>query len=376
MRAALLQEYLTQDGGAEVVYRELAGLLPDADLFAFFASDPDREARLLGGRRIKESWAAPLARRLPDYRVLFPLFPRLARSFRLKGYDLVVSSSFSLAKAVRLRPGQVHVCYCHTPPRWLWDMSDSYVQAMRGGALSKRAARLLMKPLRKADLRAGRRVDLFVANSEFVRSRIQRIYGKDAVVIHPPVDVERFRLGTARQDSYFTLSRLVPYKNVEFLVRAFREMPERRLVIGGGGPELAHLRSIAPPNVELLGRIPDDEVARRMAQARAFVFAAEEDFGIAPVEAQAAGTPVVAYGRGGALETVVEGETGVFFRELSTGSLREALVRLDGLSLSPQRIRDHARRFSREAFRQRMGDLLRQVEAGVLPAKVVGKVAA
>lgn len=353
MRTALVQEYLTQDGGAEVVFRELARLLPEADLYAFFSNAP-----ALAGRPVHESWVAPVAKRMRNYRILFPLFPSLARSLPVGRYDVVITSSFGLAKSVRISPEQLHVCYCHTPPRWLWDMSEDYVESMDKGRLVKAIVRRLFKQLQASDLAGGRRVDHFVANSQFVADRIQRVYGKEAVVIHPPVHIERFKPAAVRRDYYFTLSRLVPYKRVDFLVEAFRLMPDRKLVVGGSGPELTRLRAIAPPNVQILGRISDDDVVRRMGETKAFLFAAEEDFGIAPVEAQAAGTPVVAYGRGGVLESVIEGKTGVFFGEYEPQSLKGALERLDALSLDRDVIRGNAERFSAHVFRERMAQFL------------------
>jgi glycosyltransferase involved in cell wall biosynthesis len=367
LHVALVQEYLTQDGGAEAVYQELTALLPDADLFAFFTLDRAGGPWRFQGRGVQTTRLESLARRLPDYRVLFPLFPSAARSLPLRDYGLVVTSSFGLAKSIRLRPNQFHLCYCHTPPRWLYDMADEYLVNMRSGGLKRRAAKLLMKPLRKADLRGAARVDRFLANSHFVRERIRRVYGKDATVVYPPVDTTRFVPGGPRQDWFFTLSRLVSYKNVKFLVEAFSKMPDRKLVVGGSGPELAHLRSIATPNVTLLGRIPDEEVVRRMQECKAFLFAAEEDFGIAPVEAQATGAPVVAYGRGGVLESVVDGKTGVFFPKLQADSLRDALDRLDRLlpSMPASGIRANAERFSRQRFRSEMGEILAQVQSSL-----------
>lgn len=347
---------MTKDGGAEIVFGELARMLPSAHLFAFFALAPSPDAR-----KIRQTWAAPLARRLDNYRVLFPFFGSLARSLPVGDYEFIITSSFGLAKSLRLRDGQVHVCYCHTPPRWLWDMADDYVATVRQGGLARSVIRRVFRHLQKVDLAGAARVDHFVANSRFVADRIQRVYGKAATVIHPPVHVDRFKPSDKKADYFFTLSRLVPYKRVDFLVEAFRFMPDRKLVVGGSGPELTRLRALAPPNVELLGRIPDDEVVRRMAEAKAFLFAAEEDFGIAPVEAQAAGTPVVAYGRGGALESVVEGSTGAFFYEYTADALRDALDRLAAMDLSASAIRANAERFSDAVFRAKMADFLQKV---------------
>lgn len=360
MRVAIVQEYLTQDGGAEVVFEELARMRPDADLFAFFVA-PDR--KILGRPVHQTSWAS-LARRLSNYRVLFPAFPRMARSLDFRAYDLVVSSSFGLAKAVRLGKGQTHVCYCHTPPRWLYDMSTEYLATLDGG-IRRKLAKWLFGPLRRADLAGAKRVDVFVANSAFVAERIQRTYGRASIVVHPPVHVGRFRTDRPRQGYYFTLSRLVPYKRIDFLVEAFRSMPDRELVVGGGGPDLERLRKGAPGNVTFLGRVPESEAVRRMEECRAFVFAAEEDFGIVPVEAQAAGTPVIALGRGGALETVIDGTTGVFFAEHTVEAFQAAVLRLESLRLDRAAIRANALRFGPERFKAQMDRILAEAVQGV-----------
>ena len=283
----------------------------------------------------------------------------------LSGYDIVVSSSHAVAKGVRTGPRQMHLSYVHTPMRYAWDMEDEYLRAagLDRGLLGW-AARRSLRRLRRWDARSANGVDVMLANSSHVAERIRRVYGREAEVLYPPVDVAAFPPGGTREDYYLTVSRLEAYKRIDLLVAAFAQRLDRRLVVVGGGPEMRRLRAMAPPNVEFAGRLPTSEVLAHMQRARAFLFAGIEDFGIVIAEAQACGTPVIALGRGGAAE-IVRGEdapqpTGVLFAEQSAGAVLDALQRFerDPARFAAASCHDNALRFDRGRFRQRFADAL------------------
>jgi glycosyltransferase involved in cell wall biosynthesis len=278
----------------------------------------------------------------------------------------VISSSHAVAKGILTGPDQLHISYVHTPIRYAWDMQHQYLResGLEVG-LKGWMAKLMLHQMRIWDYRTASGVDQFVANSDFIARRIRKVYGREAEVIHPPVDVDSFALCTKKQDFYLTASRLVPYKKVDVIVEAFNAMPDKRLVVVGDGPCFDKLKAVAGRNVEMLGYQPHAEMHKLMQDAKAFVFAAEEDFGITPVEAQACGTPVIAYGKGGALETVVDLEahrnaTGMFFREQTAASVVEAVEWFDRQydRIDPRTCRANAERFSREVFRERFDELV------------------
>ena len=283
-------------------------------------------------------------------RALLPLMPRAFDRFDLSSFDVVITVSSAFSKNVRTKNGTTNLCYCLTPPRYLWDLSDQY---FAGGG-----ARMLASPairwLRAVDRRAADRVHTFLAISETVASRVQRAYGRTATVIFPPVETDRVRpSGNAPEDFYLVVARLVPYKRIDLAIAACNKLG-RRLVVVGTGPDRRRLAALAGPTITLLGSLPDDEVAALYARCRAFLFPGFEDFGITPVEAQAAGRPVIAFGAGGAAETVVEGVTGVQFREQTVDALVNAIERADTLSFDPARCRANALRFDARVFRERI----------------------
>lgn len=340
MRVALVHDWLDVWGGGEAVLAGLVQLFPDADVFALVDFLSDDEHRRLGATRIVTSPLRhfPGARRW--FRYAAALRPEIVERFDLSDYDLVISDSHAVAKGARTEPGQLHVCYCHTPARFAWSMEDIYAgRATEGAAWRRPLVRRALARFREWDCRANARIDRFVANSRYTRAGIERCYGREAAVVYPPVDVERFAAAGRRAegepagDTYVTVSRLVPYKRIDVLVEAFRDLPTRRLLVIGDGPERARLAARSAPNVEFAGRLDDAAVARHVAQSRAFLFAAEEDFGIAPIEAQAAGTPVIAFARGGVLETVRglddPAPTGAFFDAQSPGAVRAAVLAFD-----------------------------------------------
>ncbi len=370
MKVAVVHDWLVTWAGAERVLAEILGLIPQADLFVLFDRLPENQRKCLPKDPKGETFLGRIPGVEKIYRNLLPLMPTAIESMDLSSYDLILSSSHAVAKGILLRPGQLHLCYCHTPPRYLWDMTEAYFSRTVPGALRKMGASLFFPWLRRWDFKAGQRPNAFIANSEFVARRISRIYRRTSTVLYPPVDVDRFIPKDKPGGEYFvTLGRLVPYKNLGKIARAFTDL-SHRLVIVGDGPGRKELESIVQGrrNIEWHRWVSDAEWAEILRKARAFVFMAEEDFGIAPVEAQAAGVPVIAWGKGGVLETVksLEGKedplesqgaqndaTGLFYGTPTSEGLREGVetfVRIEE-RFDPKAIRKNAERFSRETFR-------------------------
>jgi len=361
-RVAIIHEWLVMFGGSEKVLAEILELFPDADLFAVvdFLSEKDRTK--LQGKRARTSFIQKLPFAARRYRNYLPLMPLAIEQLDLLGYDLVISSSHAVAKGVLTGPRQVHVCYCHTPMRYAWDLQHQYLREanLTQGAKSL-LARLMLHYVRLWDARTATGVDLFIANSAYIARRIQKVYGREAVVVHPPVDVDALRLRVDKEDFYLTASRMVPYKRIDVIVEAFSQMPERRLIVIGDGPDMKKLRARASENIMLLGYQEDAVLRDHLQRARAFIFAAEEDFGILPVEAQACGTPVIAYGAGGSLETVLPvgnngglPATGLFFSEQNAAAVCAAVAKFESMRFDPQTCRNWAERFSRRAFAEAM----------------------
>lgn len=353
-------------GGAERVLEQILHVLPQADLYSLLDFVPEEQRGFLGGRQVRTSMIQrlPLARR--RYRMYLPLAPLAIEGFDLSDYDIAVSSSYVVAKGALTSAEQLHVSYVHSPVRYAWDLQETYLRD--GGytrGLKGFMARAILHYLRLYDVTSATRPDLLVANSRFVARRIWNTYRRRATVIHPPVDVEAFTLCEDKPGPYVTCARLVPYKRVDLLVEAFGRMPRRELVVIGDGPDLERLQALATPNVRFLGRQPHDALAYYLRHARGFLFGALEDFGIAPVEAMACGTPVVAYGRGGTLETVEEGVTGVLFPTQTAEAVCDAVARLEGTraQFEPARIRAHAEKFSATRFRAELGAFLAQAWA-------------
>lgn len=362
MKVAIVHDWLVVEGGAERVLAEILALFPEADLFSVVDFLPKENRAFLGGRTPRTTFAQKLPFVRRHYRKYLGLMPLAIEQLDLSPYDLVISSSYAVAKGAITGPAQIHVCYLHSAARYAWDLQATYLHEakLEHGPLSW-FARWLLHKFRIWDVRTASGVDHFVTNSRFVAGRARKFYGREAVVVHPPVDVTAFTLGDAHEDFYLTTSRLVPYKRVPLVVEAFAAMPERRLVVIGDGPEMPRVRAAAAPNVTVLGYQDRDTVIDYMRRARAFVFAAEEDFGITPLEAQAAGTPVIAYGRGGSLETIVvkpQNRTGVFFHEQSAAAIAAAVAEFEGLSstISPAACRENALRFSSDRFREAFMD--------------------
>jgi glycosyltransferase involved in cell wall biosynthesis len=379
VRVALVHDWVTGLRGGERVLDEIARLFPSAELFTLVhvpgATTPRIDALPLHTSPLQR-W--PGATR--HYRALLPILPFAVRQLRIDGYDLVISVHHALAKAARIEPGTKHLCYCLTPMRYAWDAADVYL----GRGLRRAIAAPLLAGLRHFDRRTAGpdQVTRVVAISEFVRERVRRHWNREASLVHPPVDVETFQPdGRAPDDFYLMVAAFVPYKRVDLAIETFASLG-RRLVVVGDGPLRAALARRVPPGVELLGRVPEAELTRLYARCRALVYTQEEDFGIAALEAQASGRPVIAFGRGGALETVqplagppdtAASATGVFFDAQTRESLAGAVARFEAAEpfFDTKAIRSHAERFSAARFRD---EFLREVEATLrLDAGAVGR---
>ncbi len=357
-RIAVVHDWLDTWRGGENVLAEVLALYPRADLFALVDFLPDGLRERVGGRHARTTFLQRTPGAHRHFRLLLPLFPRAIESIDLAGYDLVISISHAVAKGVRKAPGALHLCYCLTPMRYAWDLREAYLGSTT--RLKRALANRVLDRLRVWDRASAAGVDRFAGISSYIVARIQANYGRAAQVLYPPVDVDYFTPGPLAQSApgyYFTASRWVPYKRIDAIVAAFRALPERRLVVAGDGPEAARVRAAAGPNVEFAGEVPRERLRELMRGARAFVFAAEEDFGIVPLEAQACGTPVIAYGRGGALETLrgnaAPGRSGLFFDTQTPEAIAAAVRAFESLPATPAAAdcRANAERFSTPRFR-------------------------
>jgi glycosyltransferase involved in cell wall biosynthesis len=352
MRVAIVHYWLLGMRGGEKVVEAFCRLFPAADIFTLFY-DPLRVSPLIRNHRITSSFLNPFQR---GYRSLLPLMPLALESFDLRGYDLVISSESGPAKGVLVPSRTRHICYCHTPMRYLWDLYPAYLHEWTGNPLKRALVRPLAHYLRLWDYASAARVDEFVANSENVRGRIRRAYGRDSVVVHPPVAIQEF-FNCPPEEYFLIVSELVPYKRIDLAVRLFSRTG-RRLRIVGDGPDYRRLRSMAAANVEFCGRVSDTDLKQLYARCRAFLLPGEEDFGIAAVEAMASGKAVIALGRGGVLETA--GQSGFFFEEPTEDSLEAALDRFESqqAAVSVLELQARAARFSEAEFQSRMTQVL------------------
>jgi glycosyltransferase involved in cell wall biosynthesis len=355
---AIFHDNFAQMGGAERVADALTDAVPTAPLYTTLAARAKLIPRLRE-RDIHTTWMRYLPQPGRYYRHYFLLYPLAIETANLRAYDLILSSCCGYAKGVKSRADAVHVCYCHTPMRWIWRHSD-YVAREQFSQLQQRALSMLLPPLRKWDLHAAQRPDYFLTNSQVVAERIREFYGREATVIPPPVDVSRFRISAQVDDFYLVLTRLVSYKRIDLAVRACNLLG-RRLIVIGDGPDRPRLEAIAGPTITFMGRQPDDVVNQAVSSCRALLLPGEEDFGIVPLEANAAGRPVIALRRGGATETVRDGLTGVFFDEQTPEGLAAAIERADRIPWAPDTLRSHAAAYDRPVFTQRIRDFLHAV---------------
>jgi glycosyltransferase involved in cell wall biosynthesis len=352
-KIAIVHDWLPVYAGAERVLEQMLYIFPEADVFSILDFIPDGERGFLQNKKVKTSFVQRLPWVKRKYRSYLPIMPLAIEQLDVSGYDLVISSSYAVAKGVITGPDQLHICYCHSPIRYAWDLQNQYLSEAGLTGFRGMLARILLHYIRMWDLRTSHGVNSFIANSQFIARRIRKVYGRESEVIYPPVNTGAFSPNGEKQDFYLTVSRMVPYKRVDMIVEAFSQMPDKKLIVIGDGPDFKRIKASAGPNVQMLGYQYADALVSYMQHAKAVVFAAEEDFGIVPVEAQACGTPVIAFGKGGVMETVIPGETGVFYHEQTASSLCEAVKAFEenGGRICAERCRRHADRFSIERFR-------------------------
>lgn len=367
MKIAIVHDWLVNYGGSERVLEQMLLCYPQADLFSVVDFVPSHERDFLQGKKVTTTFIQSLPGAGKHYRNYLPLMPLAIEQLDVSGYDIVISSSHAVAKGILISPDQLHLCMCYTPIRYAWDLQHQYLQesgldrGIKGGLV-----RWMLHKIRLWDVRTANGVDHFIAISHYIARRITKSYRREAQVIYPPVDTDFFvplPEGGAKDNFYLTASRMVPYKKVALIVEAFSRMPDKQLIVIGDGPDMAKCQAEAGPNVQLIGRQSADSLKDHLQRAKAFVFAAEEDFGIAPVEAQACGTPVIAYGKGAARETIRAADsqlgnakeaTGLFFEEQTAEAIMDAVVRFDTLasSLKSKNCQNNASRFAKSKFRQ------------------------
>lgn len=361
MKVAIVCDWLVTYAGAEKVLEQMLEVFPEADLFALVDFiEPDKRG-FIKNKPVTTSFIQKLPKAKKKYRNYLPFMPLAIEQIDVSAYDLVISSSHCVAKGIITGPNQVHISYVHSPIRYAWDLQHQYLrESGLNIGLKGWIAKIILHYMRLWDYRTSNNVDYFVSNSGFIAKRIWRCYRREADVIYPPVDVKAFEMREQKDDFYMTASRMVPYKKMDLIVEAFSKMPDKKLVVIGDGPDFEKIKVKAGSNVTLMGYQPYKVLCDHMQRAKAFVFAAEEDFGITPVEAQACGTPVIAFGKGGALETVVgfgkEKPTGVFFEEQSVDSLVKAVAEFEDNRevFTAVNCRENAEKFSNERFREEL----------------------
>lgn len=364
MKVAIIQEWLVAVGGSDKVVKAIFDVFPEADIFTLVAKKDVCEELGIPWERVHTSFIQKLPKATTRHRAYLPLFPFAIEQFDLRGYDVVISSSHCVAKGVLTKEDQLHICYCHSPIRYVWDMYNEYLEVSNlTKGLKSWLVRYLLHRIRKWDLLSSFRVDHYISNSEYVGRRIRETYRRSSVTIHPNIDISRFELCEKKMDYYLTSSRLVAYKKIDTVIEAFNKMPDKRLVVIGGGPNLEAYKELAGPNIQVMGYQPFDVLKDMMQHAKAFVFAADEDFGMIPIEAQSCGTPVIAYGHGGSLETVCDGKTGFFFKEQTAEAIMEAVTRFENMGeqpFSPKECREWAEGFSEERFKREIKEFVEQ----------------
>ena len=360
-KIAFVHDWLVERGGAENLLETMLQFWPGAPVYTL-VHDPDGPTYpILQGHQVKTSFLQKFPGIKNHYRSFLALMPLAIEQLDLSNYDIVISNSYAVAKGILTGPDQLHICMCCSPIRYAWDLQHQYLHESKNDkGLKSWIARWVLHEIRKWDYRTANGVDKFIAISHFIARRIWKVYRRNSRVIYPPIDVKHFGLCKQKEDFYLTVSRMVPYKHIHLIVEAFSKMPDKRLIVIGDGPDRKKIQALATPNIELLGYQSSEALKNYMQRARAFIFAAREDFGIAPVEAQACGTPVIAYRKGGILETVIEGKTGLFFNQQTVPSLIDAVLRFesDQYEFSPEVIHRHAKRFSKERFEREFQDYI------------------
>lgn len=364
MKVAIVQEWLVTVGGSDKVVKAIMDVFPDADIYTLVAKKEVCDELGIPWEKVHTSFIQKMPLGTKKHRAYLPLFPFAIEQFDLRGYDVVISSSHCVAKGVLTKADQLHICYCHSPIRYCWDMYNEYLEESHlDKGFKSWLVRLMLHPIRLFDAIAGSRVDYYISNSDYVGQRIRKTYRRKATTIHPNIDISNFELCNDKQEYYLASSRLVAYKKIDTIIEAFNQMPDKKLVVIGGGPNLEAYRKLAKDNVTVMGYQPFDVLKDKMQHAKAFVFAADEDFGMIPIEAQSCGTPVIAYGHGGSLETVNSGKTGLFFNEQTPEAIVEAVNRFEAMGsqpFAPAVCRQWAEGFSEERFKREIKEFVEE----------------
>lgn len=364
MKVAIVQEWLVTVGGSDKVVKAILDVFPDADVYTLVAKKDVCDELGIPWEKVHTSFIQKMPLGTKKHRAYLPLFPFAIEQFDLRGYDVVISSSHCVAKGILTKADQLHICYCHSPIRYCWDMYNEYLEESHlDKGFKSWLVRLMLHPIRQFDAIAGSRVDYYISNSDYVGQRIRKTYRRKATTIHPNIDISNFELCNDKQEYYLASSRLVAYKKIDTIIEAFNQMPDKKLVVIGGGPNLDAYRKLAKDNVTVMGYQPFDVLKDKMQHAKAFVFAADEDFGMIPIEAQSCGTPVIAYGHGGSLETVNGGKTGLFFYEQTPEAIVGAVNRFEAMvsqPFAPADCRKWAEGFSEERFKREIKEFVEE----------------
>lgn len=364
MKVAIVQEWLVTVGGSDKVVKAILDVFPDADIYTLVAKKEVCDELGIPWEKVHTSFIQKMPLGTKKHRAYLPLFPFAIEQFDLRGFDVVISSSHCVAKGVLTKADQLHICYCHSPIRYCWDMYNEYLEESHlDKGFKSWLVRLMLHPIRQFDAIAGSRVDYYISNSDYVGQRIRKTYRRKATTIHPNIDISNFELCNDKHEYYLASSRLVAYKKIDTIIEAFNQMPDKKLVVIGGGPNLEAYRKLANDNVIVMGYQPFDVLKDKMQHAKAFVFAADEDFGMIPIEAQSCGTPVIAYGHGGSLETVNGGKTGLFFNEQTPEAIVEAVNKFESMGsqpFAPADCRQWAEGFSEERFKREIKEFVEE----------------
>ena len=375
MKKAIIHDILIQNGGAEKCLESFTNIWPDADIYSLidYLSEKDRNV-IIKGKSVKTSFIHKLPFSKKIFRYYFPLYPIAVEQFDFSEYDFILSSSYSVCKGILTNSNQVHISYVHSPVRYAWDLYHQYLnESNLKSGFKASLVKLMLHYLRNWDLGTANRPDYYIAVSYYIQKRIKKIYNKESIVIYPPVNCSNFKIGKTTEDYYFTASRMVPYKKISLIVEAFAQMPDKKLIVSGDGPDFEKIKKIATNNITLLGYVNNEDLLSYTQKAKAFVFAAEEDFGIAPIEAQACGIPVIAYGKGGALETIIgsivskgnvaETDTGIFFEKQTAESIIGAVsfFEVNSHKFSKEVIRNQALKFDTARFEKEIKEVVESI---------------
>lgn len=364
MKVAIVQECLVTVGGSDKVVKAILDVFPDADIYTLVAKKDVCDELGIPWEKVHTSFIQKMPLGTKKHRAYLPLFPFAIEQFDLRGYDVIIYSSHCVAKGILTKADQLHICYCHSPIRYCWDMYNEYLEESHlDKGFKSWLVHLMLHPIRQFDAIAGNRVDYYISNSDYVGQRIRKTYRRKATTIHPNIDISNFELCKDKQEYYLASSRLVAYKKIDTIIEAFNKMPDKKLVVIGGGPNLEAYRKLAKDNVIVMGYLPFDVLKEKMQHAKAFVFAADEDFGMIHIKTQSCGTPVIAYGHGGSLETVNGGKTELFFNDQTSEAIVEAVNKFEAMGLqpfAPVDCRQWAEGFSKERFKREIKEFVEE----------------